>query len=97
MPKGETLQSLAIIYGVSLQHLALVNPTLRKPLSTLPSLADVQLGLRFRVYPSSNVTSVMSNIHRAVGCSPRLLSPVIARNATRFGADSICVVPQCSV
>ena len=96
MPKGETLQSLAVIYGVSLQHLALVNPTLRKPFATLPSLIDVQIGIRFRVDPSSDVTAVLANIYRAIGCNPRLLSPIIAKNATRFGVDSLCVVPQCS-
>jgi hypothetical protein len=96
MPEGETLQSLALIYGVSLQHLALVNPTIRKPFAILRPMSDVQLGIPFRVDPSSNVASVMSSIRRAIGCTPRLLSPVIARNATGFSADSVCVVPQCS-
>lgn len=96
MPNGDTLQSIASTFGVSLQFLASVNPTLRKPFATLRSLTDVQLGIPFRVDPSSNVTSVLSNIHRAVGCTPRLLSPIIPRNATRFGVDSVCVVPQCS-
>ena len=96
MPKGETLESLATIYGVTLQHLALVNPTLRKPFATIPSLIDIQIGLRFRVDASSNVSAVLASIHRAIGCSPSLLSPIIAKNATRFGVDSLCVVPQCS-
>ncbi len=96
MPKGETLQSLALLFGVSLQHLALVNPTLRKPFATLPSLFDVQLGIRFRVNVGSNVTAVLSNIRRALGCSPRLLSPIIFPNTTKFGVDSVCVVPDCS-
>ena len=95
-PTGETLQSLASIYGVSFQHLALMNPSVRKPFATLDTLTDVQLGIRFRVDPSSNVAAVLSNVHRAIGCNPRLLSPILTRNATRFGVDSICVVPQCS-
>jgi hypothetical protein len=94
--KSETLQSIALIFGVSLQHLALMNPTLRKPFGILPSLTDVQLGIRFRVDVGSNVTSVLSNIRRALGCSTRLLSPVIAQNASHFSVDSVCVLPQCS-
>jgi hypothetical protein len=96
MPQGDTLHSLALIFGVSIQHLALVNPTLRKPFATLPSLFDVQLGIRFRVDVGSNVTAVLSNIRRALGCSARLLSPIMAPSASHFSVDAVCAVPQCS-